>query len=67
MMNYAKQVGTDSYDFSICDIDDNKNIKGEILKASLTFSELQNLQSLLEYCIPSLMGWHVLYQPTLVI
>ena len=67
MMNFAKQVGTEAYDFSICDIDDTKNIKGEILKASLTFSELQNLQSLLEYCIPSLMGWHVLYQPTLVI
>ena len=67
VMNFAKKAGAAAYEFSVCDVDANHNVKGEVLKTSVTFSELQNLQSLLEYCVPALMGWHVLYQPSLVI
>ena len=60
-------MGKEAYDFSYCEVDQNQNVVGEVLKTSLTFGELENLQGLLEYSIPALMGWHVLYDPSLVI
>jgi hypothetical protein len=36
------------------------------LSVEMTFDEMKNLKFLLEYSIPSLIGWHCLYYPSIV-
>ena len=47
------------YEFSSCAIDTESEsvVEGEILKIKVTLAEVKNLQLLLKYAVPSLLGW----------
>ena len=36
------------------------------LSIDLSFGEVRNLQTLVEYSIPLLLGWHCIYNPSVV-
>ncbi len=40
--------------------------EGKSMDVRLTFGEVRNLQALLEFALPSLLGWHCLYEPKIV-
>ena len=50
--------------FSYCEIK-NEEVEG-IVSIELTPGEVKNIQILIEYCVPLLLGWHCIYDPSVV-
>jgi hypothetical protein len=53
------------YKFSYCEILAGKEIQN-VLGIDLTYGEVRNVQTLVEYSIPLLLGWHCIYNPSVV-
>ena len=66
VLNLRKVPNQESIIFQYVEVDSAGKTEGEPSQVSLTFDEIRNLQLLLEYSIPALMGWHVLYDPSVV-
>lgn len=53
-----------NFQFSYCEIK-NENVESA-LTVELTAGEVRNVQTLIEYSIPLLLGWHCIYNPSVV-
>jgi len=58
-----------TYRFTYCEVPNSENgdaTPQNTLGIDLTFGEVRNLQTLVEYSIPLLLGWHCIYNPSVV-
>ena len=53
------------YKFSYCEISEGQEVKN-VLSLDLTYGEVRNIQTLIEYSVPLLLGWHCIYNPSVV-
>ena len=57
------------YRFTYCEIASAEGGEGTPQNAigiDLTYGEVRNLQTLVEYSIPLLLGWHCIYNPSVI-
>lgn len=60
------------YRFTYCEIlpqADSSGVSGDptnVIGIDLTYGEVKNIQTLVEYSIPILLGWHCIYNPSVV-
>ena len=58
-----------TYRFTYCEVSQNETGEGTPQNVSgidLSYGEVRNLQALIEYAIPILLGWHCIYNPSVV-
>ena len=58
-----------TYRFTYCEVSQNETGEGtpqNVIGIDLTYGEVRNLQSLVEFSIPLLLGWHCVYNPSVV-
>eukprot|EP00347_Sterkiella_histriomuscorum_P000512 403375563 len=53
------------YKFSYCEIVGEEDVQN-VLSIDLTYGEVKNIQTLVEYSIPLLLGWHCIYNPSVI-
>ena len=54
------------YKFSYCEIVEGSEEPTNLMQIDLNYGELRNVQTLIEYSIPLLLGWHCIYNPSVV-
>ena len=57
------------YRFTYCEVSSAENAGGDpanVIGIDLTYGEVKNVQTLVEYSIPLLLGWHSIYNPSVV-
>ena len=56
------------YRFTYCEVSqtDDGGTPQNAIGLDLTYGEVRNLQTLVEYSIPLLLGWHCIYNPSVV-
>jgi hypothetical protein len=58
-----------TYRFTYCEVsstEDDSSTPQNAIGIDLTYGEVRNLQTLVEYSIPLLLGWHCIYNPSVV-
>ena len=53
------------YKFSYCEIV-NDNDVSNVMTIDLNYSEIRNIQTLIEFSVPLLLGWHCIYNPSVI-
>lgn len=53
------------FKFSYCEIVGEDQVSN-VMSIDLTYGEVRNIQTLVEYTIPLLLGWHCIYNPSVV-
>ena len=66
VLNLKKVPNQQHIVFQYVEISDSGNTEGKPAEVTITFDEMKNLQLLLEYSIPAIMGWNALYDPSVV-
>ena len=67
VMNMSKVADEELWRFSYFELDQSKDtFSDDVSYVNVTFAELRNLQLLLKYAVPSILGWHTLYEPAVV-
>jgi hypothetical protein len=63
-----KIADTRTYRFNYCEVSPNEDnaTPSNVIGIDLTYGEVRNLQTLVEYSIPLLLGWHCIYNPSVV-
>jgi hypothetical protein len=61
------------YRFTYCEISplggEDQTVTGDptnVIGIDLTYGEVKNIQTLVEYSIPIILGWHCIYNPSVV-
>ena len=54
------------YRFQFCEVKSNGDEIANDLKMELTYGEIKSIQKLIEFSLPLLIGWHVMYNQAIV-
>jgi hypothetical protein len=58
-----------TYRFTFCEVSSNEEdgtAPQNAIGIDLSYGEVRNIQTLVEYSIPLLLGWHCIYNPSVV-
>lgn len=66
VLKMNKQETGKAYKFSYCEIDPSTNDIKSTLAIEVTYGELLNIQTLLRFASPYLLGWHAMANPSVV-
>ncbi|CDW73983.1 uncharacterized protein loc100797370 [Stylonychia lemnae] len=59
------KIPGEQYKFSYCEVGDDEQV-GNVTSMDLTYGEVRNIQILIEYSVPLLLGWHCIYNPSVI-
>ena len=69
VLRMTKNVDSRSYKFTYCEVADGNGESGtpaNAISIDLSYGEVRNIQTLIEYSIPLILGWHCIYNPSVV-
>ena len=66
VLNLKKVPNQEHILFQYVEVSESGNTDGKPSEVVITFDEMKNLQLLLEYSIPAIMGWNALYDTSVV-
>ncbi len=66
VLNMKKVPTQENIIFQFVEISDSGSANSDPVQVVMSFDEVRNLQLLLEYSVPALMGWHALYDTGVV-
>ena len=66
VLNLKKVPNQEHILFQYVEVSESGNTDGKPYEVVITFDEMKNLQLLLEYSIPAIMGWNALYDTSVV-